>query len=245
MSKVITIGELADLLQDVDYWMGCDQKTRVKIHKMEIEQATKRLAGVLADYLKVSVFDVGLESDDLCGLVVSFVPTKVGEACPPELQDYDPGGDWERPEAGQKKDDPHPVYSNASTGHIHQESMLLYAEDAAVMLEPWKKWEVMGVEKFVPLTTHPCWLEELEYRRIETICINGHDVPKPLSKEPEQGAYYHVASLPCDDVDNHPYTWANDRHDRKFFDAGLCHSTAGNARLHAKALLSFTSNLTD
>ena len=53
--------------------------------------------------------------------------------------------------------------------HKHAASMLKYAEDAATTEQPWHLWELKSAgpgSVWLPLTGHPNWYTDTEYRRI-------------------------------------------------------------------------------
>ncbi|ARU04712.1 hypothetical protein CCO03_08520 [Comamonas serinivorans] len=62
-------------------------------------------------------------------------------------------------------------------GHLHAESMRLYAEDAAECAEPWTRWEVCLSGEWEELTVQPSWAPHFKYRRKpRTIRIGEFDV---------------------------------------------------------------------
>lgn len=53
-------------------------------------------------------------------------------------------------------------------GHIHADSMKLYAEDAAKHECPWELWEARAPAHGTPwriLRRHPNWISDTQYRR--------------------------------------------------------------------------------
>lgn len=71
-------------------------------------------------------------------------------------------------------------------GHIHAALMLEYAQDAAVMEVPYKKWEYYDLtdEKWKDLADNPQWNVNRQYRRKKDYrLINGFKVPCPLPRE--------------------------------------------------------------
>lgn len=77
---------------------------------------------------------------------------------------------------------------NNQKGHIHAALMLEYAQDAAVMEAPYKKWEFYHriEEKWKDLTDTPLWSVSNQYRRKKDYrLINGFKVPCPIPKDSE------------------------------------------------------------
>lgn len=66
------------------------------------------------------------------------------------------------------------------TKHIHADSMVKYAEDAAETETPWKRWQYKTSvdENWNPCLYHPIWKETNSYRPTpKTVTINGHEFP--------------------------------------------------------------------
>lgn len=74
----------------------------------------------------------------------------------------------------------------------------------------------------------------------KTININGFEVPEPLREKPEHGIEYYVPDIYSSNAFADNYTWEDDKVDSKHFRMGFVHLTKEAAKLHAKALLSFT-----
>ena len=69
-------------------------------------------------------------------------------------------------------------------GHIHAQSMMEYAKDAAETDKPWERWEVSFNDGFVAVTGHPHWSVNHQYRRkLKTIMLGEYEVPEPC-REP-------------------------------------------------------------
>lgn len=83
------------------------------------------------------------------------------------------------------------VYEPEQQGHIHAESMALYAEDAKTHVEPWKLWQFKYREgMWVDLSTSPSWLPSHKYRRKpKTYFLHGVEIPD-LRIEPKNGQEY-------------------------------------------------------
>lgn len=75
----------------------------------------------------------------------------------------------------------------------------------------------------------------------KTIRIGEYDVPEPMRVEPEEDAEFFLPAVlsPRKYV---PRRWAGHPDQCEYLAAGLCHSTAEAAELHAKALISLTSS---
>lgn len=77
----------------------------------------------------------------------------------------------------------------------------------------------------------------------ESVCINGHKVPKPMDKPPsyENRAYYipNISSIKLFDW----IKWTGGMYDKRHLKRGVAHSTKEAAIAHAKALLSFTREI--
>ena len=126
------------------------------------------------------------------------------------------------------------------TGHIHAESMKLYAEDAATHEKPWELWQVDHGDGFNICKLHPQWSTNNKYRRKpRTININGFEVPKPMREKPNMGSNYYTITLNQENVIRKEI-WYDFTFDNIMLKNGLCHSTKEAAEIHAKALLSFT-----
>ena len=119
--------------------------------------------------------------------------------------------------------------------------MMQYAKDAMETNKPWERWEykkpadkwrccVFGIQFFT----------ENEYRRkSKTININGFKVPEPMREAPEVGTQCYVVHLGSTD-NMQDYIWENDGYDFETLKNGICHLTEEAAKIHAKALVSFT-----
>jgi len=123
----------------------------------------------------------------------------------------------------------------------HAKLMMIYAEQAAEMDEPWKLWEYCDDDgRWFKLYGHFVFEDKCEYRQItKTININSHEVPEPMREEPDIGTDYFVVS-PYSDDGVEGSTWEVCNVDKRFLRFGLCHLTREAAIAHAKALFSFT-----
>jgi len=72
-----------------------------------------------------------------------------------------------------------------------------------------------------------------------TININGHQVPAPMRKRPEQGQPYWTPEIDHPDLAG-GYEWEGSEIDEACLIRGICHYTAEAAKAHAEALLSFS-----
>lgn len=79
--------------------------------------------------------------------------------------------------------------------HVHAELMALYAQDAMESETPWDKWEADIGNRWIPLTEHPRWHIEHQYRRKkDMIKVGKLEFPRPLSRVlPGQDIYYTIA----------------------------------------------------
>ena len=89
---------------------------------------------------------------------------------------------------------------------------------------------------------HATWHPEQAYRRKRnTININGHKVPKPLTEVPD-GLRVYTPHL----MYSFMYTlYTSRRWAEEAVSRGIAHATSEDAVLHAKALLSFTEESSD
>ncbi len=142
--------------------------------------------------------------------------------------------DYEEPTAEQPK------------GHPHAALMALYAQDAAETHKPWERWETrlksnIRQMTWSDLSEHPLWVPSAEYRRKPTtIRIGAFDVPEPLREAPPNGTVVWMAAPPASTYTVW-YRFAGDSTQRSLLNRGLLHLTEEAAKIHAKALLSFTT----
>lgn len=130
------------------------------------------------------------------------------------------------------------------TKHIHAELMMQYAQDALETNTPWERWECTNAikEQWIQMSSNPNWYPDIKYRRKpKTININGFEVPEPCRTQLEDGDNYYIASPTYEGL-SEEYIWRNDNCDRRWLNSGLVHLTSEAAKLHAKALLSFTQS---
>lgn len=81
----------------------------------------------------------------------------------------------------------------------------------------------------------------------ETITINGHEIPKPLTQIPASGVFY-TPQLKCHGADLRLYAerWASSYEKREletFLRAGYVHATKEAAIAHSRALISLTGEI--
>lgn|SRR5574337_897288 len=131
--------------------------------------------------------------------------------------------------------------------HPHAALMALYAQDAAETETPWKRWQWRD-----PLIHEPRWSDcrndfmfsnVCEYRRKpKTIRIGEFDVPEPLREAPEADAKVWFATI----LTQHGAwneEWRGTETQRRWLAHGIVHTTREAAEQHARALLSFTSEV--
>lgn len=136
------------------------------------------------------------------------------------------------------------VYEPEQVGHVHSESMLLYAEDAKTHTEPWKLWQMKSVDGvWRECEAHPMWVSATEYRRKpKTKLIHGVEIPDiglDLSKCEGRTDFY----VPC--VRSHKYYvgLAHHKHNNciRFSQTGIAYPFTEEGKqaaiLHAKAML--------
>jgi len=124
----------------------------------------------------------------------------------------------------------------------HAKEIMMYAEDWLETNKPWERWRfrIPGGEWKDFTRSHPTWSEIHEYRRKpKTITINGFDIPEPMRESPINGTIYWVVDF-YSDKGAEDFKWNDDAFDFKMLAKSICHSTEEAAKLHAKALLSFT-----
>ena len=116
-----------------------------------------------------------------------------------------------------------------------------YAKDWSENDRPWELWECTHISsgEILPLIDHPKWEAHCNYRRKkQTININGYEVPEPERVQPEIGVEYFTLTVGSSSV--HKYVWDGDHVDIECLNQGVVHLTSDAAKLHLKALLSFT-----
>lgn len=124
----------------------------------------------------------------------------------------------------------------------HASLMMIYANQASEMDDPWRLWELRESDNtawFKP-HDHIVFRDEWQYRQIpKTILINGFEVPEPMMNKPEINTrYFSVNPRNKSGVDC--FIWRNDRTDSRLLNRGLCHESEKSAIIHAKALFSLT-----
>lgn len=121
------------------------------------------------------------------------------------------------------------------SGHVHAESMRLYAEDATVTDKPWLLWQHKAQinSDWVDCSVHP----GRDYRRKPKIrALNGVEFQEPIRAGLRTGQKYFL----CDPTEiNGPvqYTWTGDANDVAWLRRGLVHLTAEAAKIHMMAFL--------
>ncbi len=134
--------------------------------------------------------------------------------------------------------------------HVHAKLIQQFAKDAMEYDDPWKLWEVSydcgdNWNSFSP-HNNPGFNDAYLYRRKqETIDINGHKVPKPLSEdEIEDDTVYYV---PCflDEISFSIRVNGSYINIMYYAQKGLLHKTKEAAIAHARALISFTEQRND
>ena len=81
-------------------------------------------------------------------------------------------------------------------GHVHAESMALYAEDAKSHAEPWKLWQIkMGSFDWIDCKFSPAWDPSCEFRRKpKTRFVHGVEIPA-FEFTPKVGERYYTANV--------------------------------------------------
>ncbi|QXF34310.1 hypothetical protein CE143_14995 [Photorhabdus luminescens] len=126
-------------------------------------------------------------------------------------------------------------------GHVHAESMALYAQDALKTDEPWKLWEYhddnMGLWKNV--ITHPSWDYRSTYRRKpEMITVGKVSFPKPVDYKLDYGVEYFYPNLYSRDGDGYGQDfWYGGELDCLQLKIGFIHLTKEAAQQHFDALI--------
>ena len=130
------------------------------------------------------------------------------------------------------------------TKHPHAELMIQYAQDALEHRSPELLWEyrTSAGQNWKQCIDCPTWQPVYQYRRKPRVFyINGHEVPEPVRTPLKNGDQYFVPSL-----SHSTLVWTMAWDDQgaatiSDFKRGLVHTTREAAKLHAKALLSFTA----
>lgn len=126
-------------------------------------------------------------------------------------------------------------------GHVHAESMALYAEDAKTHAEPWKLWQIKtGSFDWIDCKFGPSWDSSCDFRRKpKTHTVNGVEVPD-LRIKPKDGEPYYSPNPTYKQQTMEAFYGNNDHHNHRSQNL-LCyeHSEDGKqaAILHAKAWL--------
>ena len=123
--------------------------------------------------------------------------------------------------------------------HKHAALMQKYAQDWAETEEPWKRWEVAAPgDKFVSLSSHPHWNEQLKYRRKSRTLTYTVTIPEPLMEAPEDGEVYCVVALyaECFYME---HEWSGCPVDRRYLKRGMCFTMKEDAIAAAKAMMPF------
>ena len=121
--------------------------------------------------------------------------------------------------------------------HIHAKLMLQYAQDWAETDKPWERWEVAAPgDKFVSLSSHPHWNEQLKYHRKPRTMTYTITLSEPLREAPETGSWYWLAETTSDDFTSR-FEWEGDDCDHSWLKRGLCFATKEDAVAAAKAML--------
>src|SRR5690554_4060634 len=133
-------------------------------------------------------------------------------------------------------------------GHVHAESMALYAEDAKVHEKPWELWQVRHkAHAWYNLVDSPTWITSLEYRRKpKTHFVHGVEIPdlrfKPIIGQRYWYPHASMEYLVSSSIRKHGSTA-----DKHRIENNLCykHSYEGKqaAILHAKAMLGIVKEL--
>ena len=121
--------------------------------------------------------------------------------------------------------------------HKHAALMQQYAQDWAETDKPWKRWEVAAPgDKFVSLSSHPHWNEQLKYRRKPRTMTYTVTIPVPLMEAPETGSWYWLAETFSDGFTSY-LEWEGDDFEHSWLKRGLCFATKEDAVAAAKAMM--------
>lgn len=135
--------------------------------------------------------------------------------------------------------------------HTHAKLMMEYAKDALVSKTPWEFWQYAKEFpnfEWVNCDSHPLWDEDTKYRRKpKTIIINGYEVPEPIRELPNLGRAGIDESIFITMLNENGYVQQGigNSYTKVFLERGLCHRTKEAAQLHARALLSFTTTVSE
>lgn len=133
--------------------------------------------------------------------------------------------------------------------HPHSELMMQFAQDAAETDQPWTRWQWKHPDDNTwndHQGASPVWHTGRCYRRKpqQMITINGIIFAAPERQLPKQKTYF----IPClRSKSLFMPIWLDDPGEdhRNYLALGLIHLDQINAQLHAKALLSLTSYLSE
>jgi len=98
MAKIHNINNLITAASELK---ARDTRIYVKL----LEAAAEQLAQHVAHHSNIRAGEATWEGEDFGGLCVSFYPQNKDQECPQEIDDGDPGGDWELSELDQKNHD--------------------------------------------------------------------------------------------------------------------------------------------
>lgn len=130
----------------------------------------------------------------------------------------------------------------AKQGHVHAESMALYAEDAKTTDKPWELWQVKDNEGiWWECKNNPLWGGYTEYRRKpKTKLIHGVEVPD-ISFAPNDGEEYVYPNIYVEDYASASRFYSGYEASEMALKAGCCYPYTEEgtqaAILHAKAWL--------
>lgn len=129
-------------------------------------------------------------------------------------------------------------------GHVHSESMTLYAEDAKTHSKPWELWQVkvrsLDWSDWNDCVVSPSWEPSLEYRRKpKTHIVNGVEVPD-LRVTLKSGDSFFLADPTAPKLTS-LYRFDGDIKDEIWVERGLCYEPTEEGKqaaiLHTKAML--------
>ena len=125
-------------------------------------------------------------------------------------------------------------------GHVHSESMTLYAEDAKTHSKPWELWQNKAKDGFWWDCLHsPLWASTTEYRRKPTThIVHGVEIPD-LRVTPELGEQYYLADPTASELTElHTFVM---RAEKLWAERGLCYEPTEEGKqaaiLHTKAMM--------
>lgn len=152
-----------------------------------------------------------------------------GEIVPSILYDYsciDPKDSLISKEQTMTQNNPKP--------HRHSELIKMWADDQNLEFQ-WR----MSDNGHWSTCSKPSFDEDLQYRlkpKQEYITINGVEVPKPETKQPNTGQHYYVPAFSKPE-DYCCLVWSDSPHDRDYLEISMVHLNPHAATLHKHAIV--------